>query len=426
VRYVGVVILIALTVAVATLPEPVETSPGEDPVSVAPPVAVCPLLEAGDRVSSASILSSVSGPGRLSGFAAGSLIGEVDFVTGSTGSVTIEAAEIDAVGSAGGLVEMPSETSAAGVVTRGPASLAAEACAETRSTGTFLSGGSTASGARFALQILNPFAGDAIVDLTVATDAGLESDDRFDAVRIPAASAQTLDFTEIVPGRAFISVEASTRQGAVLVVARQGIEDEIAIWNAEEPALGWWLPIPAGTETTELLVASPANAEVQYQVDVYGSDGYEEAFSSGQLSPRALERIPLTDVATGLSGIHVTSSGPVVPTLWIDSPDGLAVTTASPVSATTWLLPGASLPAGGSGRVVVLNTGLEAVSVSVRALGDRALLQEIEVAPEDVSAVALVAADGYRVEATGPVVAMWVASRSGAGAAALGTPLPDG
>jgi hypothetical protein len=121
----------------------------------------------------------------------------------------------------------------------------------------------------------------------------------------------------------------------------------------------------------------------------------------------------------------VTTTGPVVPALRIDSPDGLAWTTASPVTSPVWLLPGARSPRRGSGSLVVLNAGIETATVSIRTLADETIERNLEVNGEDVLVVNLRGANGYRVEANGPIVAMWTSQRDGAGSATIGIPLQD-
>lgn len=426
-RYVAVLVMVALVVTVGLLPDPSPQEPGEVPATLVPPVDSCPLIEAGDRNTSVSILSSVDGPGRLSAYAAGSIIGEIDFRTGVTGSMTIPASDVGAVGAAGGLVELPSETTASGVVVEGPSSLAAESCEDVVTEKAFVSGGSTVSGQGFELQILNPFAGKAVVELTVTTDAGIESDEEFDSIVVPPSSTQSLDFGEIVPGRSFISVEMETTEGAVLAVARQTVGDKLAIWRAVEPAQDWWLPVPAGGETKELVLATPANSEIDYQIDFYGPDGLVEEYGSesSRLAPRSIVRLPLTTDTTEAVGVRVISTGPVVPTLRVDSDLGLAMTTGSQVEAVSWLLPGAHAPAGGSGSAVILNSGVDPANVSVRSMRENPVVRDFEVAPESMLVVTLVNADGYRIDSTGPVVAMWVASGFGDASAAIGIPIQD-
>ena len=421
-----VAVLCALTLGATLLPASPEGAPGEAPGTVLPPISICPVVEQGDSDTTISVLSSVNGAGRISIFAAEQATGSLDFRTGGSGAFVTQAAEAGAIGLSGGLIEMPTQTTASGVTVTSPTSRAAEGCAATPVPQSFLAGGSTAGASGFEVQLLNPYAGEATVDLTVTTDAGIESDERFDAVIIPPLSTITLDLAAIIPGRDSVSVEVEVTRGSALAVGRQVVEGESAIWNAVAPSLDWWLPVPPGGETKELLVASPTNDEIEFQVDLYGPDGLLESFDTGIIPPRGSARIPLTSVTTDAIAVRVIATGPVVSSLWLRSPTGLAATVASPVDAPTWLLPGAQGPAGGSGNLVVVNTGLDTATVEVRSLQERSLARNFELPAEGVLVVPLVAAGGYRVEATGPVVALWSSQLGAAATAAIGTPIQDG
>lgn len=425
-RYAAVAAMFGLLAALVLLPVTEPATPGAAPGSNVPPVAICPVFQVGDRTTAISVLSSVNGDGRLSSFAAGQTTGSVEFRTGGSGAVTLAAAESDAVGIAGALVEMPSDTTAAASVITGPNSRAAESCADEPPARAFISGGTTVSDSFFEIQLINPYAGEATVDLLVSSENGVESDDRFNAVTVPPLSTITRDLTQIIPGREAISVSVEPTRGSVIAFGRQTIGDKIAMWQAVAPAQDWWLPVPPGGAIKQMLVASPEAGEIEYQVDLYGPDGVVEAHDAGVIGSRGTVTVPLAAVTEGAAGVRVISTGPVVPALRMDSAQGLAWTTASEVTAPVWLLPGASAPAGGAGTVVVLNSGIEPVSVTIKTLTDTALTRTLDVAAEDVLVVNLVAANGYRVEATGPVVALWTAGTDQAASAALGIPLQDG
>jgi hypothetical protein len=259
-----VAVLMFLFAAAATLPSSPEAVDHEPPPATElPPISTCPLLVGSATSSEIGILSSVNGAGRVSSFGSGEPAGAIDFRTGATGSVTIDAAEVGAVGSAGGLVEMPTATTAAGVLTLGETARSAETCADIPTGESFLSGGSTASGADFDVQLLNPYAGEATVELTVTTDAGIESDDRFDAIRVPPLSTVTVPMGGVIPGRAEISVDVEVISGSALAVGRQTIDGRVALWRAVEPAQDWWLPIPEGGGNKQLILATPASTDIQ-------------------------------------------------------------------------------------------------------------------------------------------------------------------
>lgn len=425
-RYVAAVVMVAAALVAAVVPGPDPAEHGPPPAAELPPVSICPIVESAERRTSVSVLSSVNGEGRLSSFSAGSETGALDFRTGANGAITIPAQDAGAVADAGALVEMPSETTASAVTIVGPESRAAESCADIPAGQVFIAGGTTVSNAFFEIQLINPYAGEAIVDLTVVTDTGVESNDAFNAVVIPPLSAQTIDMTQVIPGRETISVNIETTRGSVLAYGRQRIGGELALWRAVPPETDWWLPVPEGGGTKQMVIATAEGVEIEYQVDLYGPDGFVEAHDAGVIPARGRVVVPLAAVTEQAAGVRVIATGPVVPALRIDSGQGMAWTTASPVDANTWLLPAASAPPGGSGSIVVLNTGLEPATVSVRSLGESDLVRDFQVEAENVMVANLIAADGYRVESTGPVVALWTSSINGAGSAAIGIPLQDG
>jgi hypothetical protein len=425
-RYVAAIVMAGLAAAVLVLPPQEPVSLGVAPGVDAPPVAICPIVEVGDRSTSISILSSVNGEGRLSSFTAGETTGTAEFRTGGSGAITVPAADAGAVDAAGGLVEMPSDTTAAAATITGPESRAAESCADVPADVAFISGGSTISDAFFEIQLINPYAGDATVDLTVTSENGIETNDSFNAVIVPALSTISRDLTQIIPGRERISVNVETTRGSVIAYGRQTIGGEVALWRAVAPGQEWWLPVPPGPGIKQMIISSPEAAEIEYQVDLYGPEGFVEAHDSGVIGPRGIATVPLAAITEEAVGVRVISTGPVVPALRIDSREGLAWTAASAVTAPVWLLPGASAPGEDGGSLVILNGGIESVGVTIKTLTDAAVSRELEVPAEDVLVASLVNANGYRVEATGPVVAMWTAREGEATAAAMGIPLQDG
>lgn len=429
-KYVVVAVMFGLALAAALLPAPDETDFGSTPGTEMPPVSICPIVAGGGRTTDIAILSSVNGAGRISTFSAGTETGSLDFRTGGSGSVIVPAADAGAIGVSGALIEMPSETTVAGIRISGAESRGAEACGDIPTGQSFLAGGTTAGGAVFEIQLLNPYAGESVLDLTVTSDAGIESNERFDSVIVPPLSTLTLNLAEIIPGREAISVNIETLRGSALAVGRQTIDGEIAIWRAVEPGLDWWLPVPEGDGTKQLLIATPSNAPIDYQVDLYQpgaeAETYQEAYETGTIDSRGQTRLGLAAITPEAIGVHVSATGPVVAALWVDSETGMAATTASPVDAPVWLLPGAFSPPGGSGSLVVLNSGVDDVTVNVRSLEENSVARNFELAADRVLTVPLVAADGYRVESTGPVVALWTSELGGAGTAAIGIPIQDG
>ena len=231
--------------------------------------------------------------------------------------------------------------------------------------------------------------------------------------------------SEIIPGREDISVNVDVTTGSAFAVGRQSTGGRVALWRAVQTAQDWWLPIPEGEGTKQLVLASPANSEIEYQIDYYDAGGLQEALETGVLKPRGQHRVDLAALSVDTAGIRVTSTGPLVPALWIDSPKGLAVTNASAVEASAWLLPGAGRrPEGGSARLVVLNIGIDDVTVDLVPMQPTLRPRSFDVPAEGVAEQPLSSAGAYRVEASGPVVVLWTSDVNNKGTAAIGIPIP--
>lgn len=427
VKYVAAILMVLLAGGAALLPAPAAVEHGSNPATQVPPVSICPLRSGSGLSTDVSVISSANTHGTITTFSSGLETGSQEFRTSDSGVVTIDAAEAGAIGVSAGLVEISQAATAAGVLIEGSSARAAETCVDVPSDQVFLSGGSTASGAVFEVQLVNPYAGEALVDLTVTSDAGIESDDRFDAVRVPPFSTIALDMSEIIPGRERISASVEITRGSALAMGSQTLDGRMALWKAVEPAQEWWLPIPEGGGTKQLVLATPSNIEIEYQIDYYDSQGLQESFRSGALDPRGQVRVGLAAISPDTAGMRIISTGPVVPSLWIDSDRGLAMTTGSPEEASAWLLPGATRhPGGGSASLVVLNTGVDDVTVDLLALRPTMTSRSFVVPAESVTEEGLTPAGGYRVEAGGPVVVLWTSDVEETGTVAIGIPIQDG
>ena len=425
-KFVGLVLVLVLAIGVFLIPAPDAPESGPAAGVEEPPVAICAIEEGSGRTTKVAILSTVDGPTRLTLFASGDPTGSIGQPTGASGSVTVPIVDVAAVGTVGGLIEMPVSSSAAGAIVVGAESMSAESCAAVPTQQSFITGASTIGGQTFELHLMNPYAGEAVVELVVQSEAGIESNDRFDSVVVPARSSTVVDLAELIPGRETLSIAIETVKGRVLGVGRQGIDGESAVWKAVEGSQDWFLPIPKGGGSKRLLIGTPSNVEVEYQIDYYGPEGLEEAYQAGTISPRGQNSLDLAAITEEAAGVRIISTGPVVATLWINSETGLGITTASAVEATRWFLPGAGALAGGQARAVILSVGIDGGIVSVRSLREESLVRVINLAADGVVEIGLETADGYLIESSGPIVAMWIARRGNAGIAAIGVPILNG
>lgn len=424
-RYFVLSLITALAVAAVLLPAPEE--PGLPPAvgSEEPAVAVCSIQEGSGRSTNLAILSTIDGPTQLTLFTAGEPAGTLDTSTGPSGSTVLPVGDIAAVGTVGGVVELPNAASTAGVVIRGATSLMSEACASVPYPQVFLTGGSTVSGEAFSMQLMNPYAGEAIVSLRVNSEAGIESNDRFNSVVIPPQSSAIIGFSELIPGRERVSVGLDTLEGRVIAVGQQETDGESSIWNAVPAAQDWFLPVPAGQPSRTLVIGTPSAIDVDYQIDFYGPDGLEEALITGVLPAGGQAEVDIDEISQEVSAVRVIATGNVVPILRIASADGLATTNASPVQANRWMLPGASALEGGFANVVILNASIEDSTVSIRPLRDNSAVRDLALPSDQMVELALEVADGYLIESTSPVVVMWIGRSASDVSASIGVPLAD-
>ncbi|GEM_PF-1346846 len=420
-------IVAGLAAASVVLPEPV--APVTSPVAAVdfPSVSVCPVEEGGGRNTTIAVASNVDGGGQLTVFAGGAVAGSTSFQTGGPGSAAIQAVDVAAVGVAGGLLELPDAEAASGSIFTGAGSVAHETCLATPAPEMLLAGGSTTGDQEHEIQLMNPYSGQAVVDLTVRSESGLESAPQLRGITVPSRSSVVVDMDEILPGRESLAVSIQVASGSALAIGRIVTSGDVALWNAVAPAPDWYVPVPSGG-AGEIVISTGVGSDVEYQVDVYGPDGLVEAFAEGVVPAHGDTDISVDVAGEGASAFRVVATQPVAVFLrLVGEEGGIAVTTGSTVTASRWLLPGAGLAEGGTGRLVVLNAGLEQTNVVITALGQQSVVKQPPVDAGSVLEFASIApsANAYTVSGEGLLVPMWVTSVGTATAYSVGAPLID-
>ncbi|MDP9145812.1 MAG: DUF5719 family protein [Actinomycetota bacterium] len=413
---------LAATVMVVPAPQPPQP---DQPAAVDPPsVSVCAVEQGSGRSTSIGIVSTVNGDGQFTVFAGGAPAGSIPFETGASGTAALPVVDVAAIGVAAGLVELPNVDAASASLVLGAESVAHESCLATPAQQTLLAGGSTTSGQEFEIQLMNPYSGQAVVDLTVRSESGLESASQLRAIAVPSRSSVAVDLDELLPGRESLAVAIDTTSGSVMAVGRLLDGSDGALWNAAAPAQDWFVPIPAGG-VGEVVISTGVAAEVEFQVDLYGTDGLIEAFEEGVVPAQGEVGLEVSGV--GASAFRIVSSQPVAVFLRNVGGGGVAFTTGSTVSASRWLLPGAGLGPGGTGRMVILNAGLEQATVVVTAQKEESIARELTIPAGGVLEFQAVEgnADAYTLRGEGLLVPLWVTASGAATAYAIGVPLID-
>ncbi|HEU4915479.1 MAG TPA: DUF5719 family protein [Acidimicrobiia bacterium] len=422
------VLVAAMAVVVLLVPSPEAPGPGPAAATNPPSVAVCPVDEGSGRTTRIGVASEVGGEGRFTAFAAGVSAGATSFSTEASGSAAVSVSEIAPIGVGAGLTEMPDGDVAAASVLVGTQSIAVEPCTPVPVPRTLIAGGSTLSGQQHQVQLMNPYAGEAMVDLIVQSDSGLEAAPQLGGIIVPSRSSEIIDLDELLPGRQALAIAIEVASGSVMTSARLDVGGDGALWHSVDPALDWFVPVPAAGLAGDLVIATGSTSEVEYQVDVYGPQGLVEAQQEGVLPARGTVSLPLVGMELeAASAVRVISTQPVAVFQRLISETGVALTAGSPATSSSWLLPAAGLAPGGTGSLLIFNTGLDESVVVVSARRDQPATEEVVVPAETTVELPAITggANAYTVQGQGPLVAAWVTTGAAATAYSIGVPLPD-
>jgi hypothetical protein len=425
-RVVFALVVIGLTIGTLMLPQQEPPVFGEAAASNPPSVAVCPVEQGSGLDTTVGVVSTVNGSGQFTAFAGGDAAGSTSFATGASGSAVIRVVDVAAVGAAAGLVEMPNVDAASASLLSGAALVAHESCLSAPAPQTVLAGGFTTGGSEFDVRIMNPYAGEARVDLIVRSESGLETASQLKGIAIPSRSMVAVNMDELLPGRETLTVTVDTVAGNVMSGGNLIVGGEGALWNAVTPAVDWYVPAPSGGQG-QVVIATGSSSDVAFQVDVYGTAGVVEAFQEGVVPARGEVVVDVESAGVGASAFRVISTEPVAVFLRNVAEGQLAFTNGSTVAASRWLMPGAGLGPGGTGRMVILNAGIEDSSLVLTALRDESVAVELSVAAGAVVEVPAVEGNfaAYTLRSEGLFVPLWVTSAGAAGAYSLGVPLID-
>jgi hypothetical protein len=331
---------------------------------------------------------------------------------------------ISAVGEAAALVEFPTADSAVATVTSGSVSVSAESCSRIPSRQTVVGGAGTLEGSTFQVQLMNPYASEAQVDITAFSESGREAAEALVGVIVPPRSSVTVDVGSILPGRASLSLVIDTTRGSVVPSARVDVEGDSAVWRPVAPAESWVMPAPGFSDgQRDLVIVSTAADDVAYQVDLFGAAGVEEGVLEGIVEGRGEQVIDLSSLGDGALAIRVVAEAPIAVFGRYAAPGAIGLTNASAVSGADWLLPGAGSVEGGTAAIAVVNVGVDDASVTITQLRGSSTTSVISIAPGAVFESALgEASDGVAIESDGDLVPVWFLRRGAAIALSGGIP----
>jgi hypothetical protein len=182
------------------------------------------------------------------------------------------------------------------------------------------------AGHRSVLELVNPDAGTAIADITVYARSGVVDVSRLRGVSVPGKSSLRLDLSTIVPRRDELTLQvvaARGRVGSALLDRRdeigsaKGTQDWLPAQSAPAET-NYLMGLAPGRGGRTLVVANGGLDEVRADVKVVTKDSVfaPKGVDEIRVAPQSVERVTVSGelakaVADGVSGLLVTSSGPV-------------------------------------------------------------------------------------------------------------------
>jgi hypothetical protein len=345
---------------------------------------------------------------------------------------------------------------AGSVTTGGRGGTAAEPCSDQTGTRWFAPEGTSTRGHTTRVVILNPFATDAVVGVTLHVGEQVVRPGRLSGIVLPARSVASYDLNRFALGEAALIAEVEATLGKVavggLVVGAGHVRSSLAV---QEPFPRAVLP---GGGSGVLTVLAPEPRDVAVEARAQGPEEQIPLLDEESIGGTLAAAFPV-EVADGVvieaeagrsfvAGRRLLAPAPEEPR---EPPRrggrrrqrrqeraprpapaaDLASTGGSPAASPLWVVPPAVAPGGGPATSILLlqNPGPEAATVELVALSpDGATeLDPIEVGPGTSTSVSLEGSEPVTVVARARVGAL-VASQAGASpsgfAVALGVPIP--
>lgn len=331
-------------------------APSQDPVDVGSPAASGPPLAEAciatvgrDSTGSIAVASDRSALLGLSAVAAGGVVSEIGARVSLSGGVTVPFDRLTASGTVGVLVEFLSPASSAATVQRGVGGVSAATCTPSSSGVLLIPGGSTRSEELLRLVLTNPYASDAVVAVTSSSESGIDSASELESVIVPARSTVIRDLDSLLPLRSSLSVNVTVLDGAVHASLLDSGDGDRMSLEGVEASDEWWLPVPALEDApARLVVSTAAPLPVDFEVDIWGSEGILEGAVEDTVPAQGHASVPLQEIAEGITAIRVFAANPVVASLVFE---GAGVRAGGPGTERVgleWQVPGVADAASGT------------------------------------------------------------------------------
>ncbi len=301
-----------------------------------------------------------------------------------------------------------------------PFGLASAPCATAGSSNWYFAAGATLINARAVLSLLNPYATDAIVDLSFTTNEGVEAPEGYQGLVVPAGGLIAVNLGDHLRRRQFIATTVTARSGRLVAwktdivtppsqgqvvlgtpAAANPLADPaspiagitLALGAADTATTWTWPEGTAGTGVNEsYVIYNPGVDTAQLRLSVDLDQGVAEPFDLS-VGPDQVTTVVSSQevrippgvghdaVLLSLNGVPVVAARTVAaaaPSSW----SGLGELAGGQVPAERWLLATGQTDHTHDGWVVLYNPGSETVRASLQELvgsGGETLLTTINI-----------------------------------------------
>jgi hypothetical protein len=271
--------------------------------------------------------------------------------------------------------------------------IATEPCARRAAPDWYFASGTTVRGSQQFLVLFNPFGDDAVVDVTVLTDTGVQEPDALQGVGVQHRSRVTIPIHDLVPRQELVALEVHARTGRVVAErtmifdgttpesgpARRGISLSL---GATAPRREW--DVPAGSVvdggTTRLAVANFGDVSTNVEVDVLIGNDQTLTPLTASVPARGVVALDVSDRVPAGSQFAVrayartleSAQPPVVVEMFSWWPPesastSVATTLGSTLPARRWVVPLPDVDA--DATISVINPGSSPLTAEVLAYG---------------------------------------------------------
>jgi hypothetical protein len=314
-------------------------------------------------------------------------------------------------------------------------------CARQAASTWYLPAGSTAKGTQQWLSLFDPFADDAIVDVTFLTDGGPQAPQALQGLVVPGRTKVVVGVHDQVQRQAIVATLVRTRIGRVvaeqsmLFDGSNGRSGMTLALGAPSTGLDWSLP--AGLIVTgpdSVIIANPGDTAATVTVDVVLDGEAKLTPAPVQIADHSVVSVDLTArVPQSLNfWVRLHSDRPVVAAQTMNNGLASATVLASPVVSRQWAFASARSAATATDLIVAANPTTKPVPLRIEAISSGTTTPVAGEAPLSIPPGSRVLVDlkarnvsvdaGLLVTAGAPIVVERVDAGSQTMSATLGIP----